>query len=160
MLVGFLLYSFIDIRILPINQWFKIYMYNIFISIFDVMIYNTSTKHGCLDLALDPHRFLSSPLILSDSHSQRIYFVLFNILPKKTTLYFLRIYFKTIRCFGYVTSICILGSYWTHLFKLKLCWDLNVNLDRWQPLFIRYYLDYHPITFFSMIYIQKQTHSN
>ena len=86
MLVGFSLYSFIDIRILPINQWFKIYMYNIFISIFDVMIYNTSTKHGCLDLALDPHRFLSSPLILSDSHSQRIYFVLFNILPKKKLL--------------------------------------------------------------------------
>lgn len=67
---------FIDIRILPVNQWFKI-QYNIFILIskFDVMIYNTSTKHGCLDPALDPHRFLSSPLILSDSHSQRIYFV-------------------------------------------------------------------------------------
>lgn len=78
MLVGFSFYLFMDRRILPINQWFKL-MYNIYLYQYANLRswYTTPVpnKHGCLDLALDPHRFLSSPLILSGSHSQRIYFV-------------------------------------------------------------------------------------
>ena len=132
MLVGFLLYSFIDIRILSINQWFKIYVYNICLYQYANLMswYTTPVRNmdvwtlRWIHIGFFHLHWFCRIVIVKES---TLYYLTFYQKKEKSILYFPRIYFKIIRCFGYATSICILGSYWIHLFKLKLCWDLNAG---------------------------------